>query len=420
MSIRQRLYPVPEQVVGLAMHVGHARFVYNIGLGQRALWLRSKHDRGAGLSQPRIGYVSQAHELAQLRGELDWLKAGSSAVQQTALRDLDRAFTNFFAGRAKYPTFKRRDDRAGSFAVRDLTVARLSRHWGTVLVPKVGPVKFRVSRLWADIEAGTSARVALKNGQWHISFTTLPAPTIVVGTGAVTGIDRGVKNALALVDGTMLQAPSLTKGEQGRFLKLEQRLARQNIHARRTKTWDSNRRTRSLDQLAVLRRTLQDRRTDWIEQTTTTLARTYDLIAVEDLRIANMTRSAAGTIETPGINVTTKSGLNRAILASCWGKTVQRLEHKLPEGNLVRVNPRNTSRKCAVCGHVGAGNRESQAVFCCQSCGHQAHADTNAAKNILNRALANPPSTASLSAAGPAVTGRISLRRLSHVNHLAA
>ena len=420
MSIRQRLNPSPTQVEGLRMHADHARFVFNLGLGQRSMWCRGKHNRGE-LSISGITNLSQQRELAQLRGELDWLRIGSSAVQQVALRDLDRAFKNFFAGRAKFPSFKRRDDRAGSFAVRDLKVVRLNRHWGTILVPKVGPVRFRISRLWADIEKATSARVVLKNNQWHVSFTTPAADKIVAGTGAVVGIDRGVANTLALSEGTMVQAPTLTPSEKKRFLRLERRLARQNTRARKTKTWDSKHRTRTLDDLSVLRRNLLDRRTDWVEKTTTMLARTYDLVAVEDLKITTMTKSAAGTVEKPGTNVAAKSGLNRAILASCWGKTVQRLEHKLPEGNLVRVNPRNTSRQCAACGHIGAGNRESQAVFCCQSCGHQAHADTNAAINILQLGLTRTGSaTATPLAAGHAVTGRISLGQPSHVNQPAA
>jgi len=230
-SIRQRLYPSPEQVDGLRMHADHARFIFNLGLGQREMWRRDKHLRG-DLSATRITGVSQQRELAQLRGELGWLRDGSSAVQQASLRDLDRAFMNFFAGHAKYPTFKRRDDRCASFAVRDLTIVRLNRTWGTVLIPKIGNVRFRISRLWAELETATSARVSLKNNQWHVSFTTPPAAKIISGTGAVTGIDRGVKNTLALADGTMMQTPSMTGGEKARFLKLERRLARQNTNAR--------------------------------------------------------------------------------------------------------------------------------------------------------------------------------------------
>lgn len=329
-------------------------------------------------------------------------------MQQVALRDLDRAFTNFFAGRAGYPTFKRRNDRVLSFAVRDLKVVRLNRKWGTVLVPKLGQVRFRISRSWASITASTSARISFRNNQWHVSFTTGPAPKIVANTGRATGIDRGVANTLALSDGTMLQAPTLTLAEQNRYLALERTLARQNTHARRTRNWDSARRRSTLNKLGRLRQRLDNRRRDWIEQTTTDLSRTHDLVAVEDLNIRSMTRSNAGTINHPGTNVTAQSRLNRAILSNCWGTVITRLNDKLPAESLIKVNPRNTSRTCTVCRHVAKENRESQAVFTCQSCGHTAHADTNAAINILNTALTT--------AAGHAVTGRISLANTSSVN----
>jgi putative transposase len=390
MSIRQRLYPDTMQVAGLVEHCHHARFVFNIGLEQRSMWTRDRHNRGTHpehgvLDAARVTTASQMRELAQLRAELDWLRAGSSSVQQAALRDLDRAYANFFAGRAKYPTFKRRTEREGSFVIRDLTVRRLNRKWGVVAVPKVGLVRFKISRLWAEVEAATSARVTHRNGRWHIAFTTPPAGKIEARTGAVVGIDRGVKNTLATSEGLMIQVPALTKTEEQRFLWLQQQLARQQK--------GSVRRRRTLDRLAVLRRRLDDRRTDWVEQTTTELARTYDLIAVEDLRVRNMVRRPQPKPDEnqPGVflpnGARAKAALNRAILASCWGRFLTRLEHKVPEGAVVRVDPKNTSRTCAVCGHCAPGNRESQAVFECEVCGHQAHADTNAAVNILMRAI---------------------------------
>jgi transposase len=416
MSIRQRLYPDPGQETGMVGHCHHARFVFNIGLEQRSMWRRDRHNRGihpelGPLDAARVSTASQMRELAQLRGELDWLRSGSSSVQQAALRDLDRAFANFFAGRASYPQFKRRTEREGSFVVRDLSVKRLSRKWGAVMVPKVGMVRLRISRPWSDITAATSARVTHRNGRWHVAFTTPPAAKITAETGAAVGIDRGVANTLATSNGRMIQAPALNLGEQRRFLALQRRLARQQN--------GSNRRKHTLDQLAVLRRQLEDRRTDWVEQTTTGLARAHDLIAVEDLRVVNMVRRPPPKPdpEQPGAflpnGARAKASLNKAILASVWGRFLTRLEHKMPEAQVVRVDPKNTSRTCAACGHMAASNRESQAVFACQVCGHQAHADTNAAVVILDRAL-------STMTAGHAVSGRGSPAPAGSVNHQAA
>jgi len=232
----------------------------------------------------------------------------------------------------------------------------------------------------------------------------------------VVGIDRGVKNTLATSDtvggeGQMIKAPALTEGEQVRFLALQQQLARQQK--------GSARRGHTLDRLAALRRRLEDRRTDWVEQTTTSLARTYDLVAVEDLRITNMVRrpkpkpdpDSEGRFLPNGARA--KAALNKAILASVWGRFLTRLEHKMPEGAVVRVDPKNTSRTCAACGHCAPGNRESQAVFECEACGRAAHADTNAAVNILSRGL-------STAAPGHGVSGRASPALAGSANQPAA
>ena len=107
-----------------------------------------------------------------------------------------------------------------------------------------------------------------------------------------------------------------------------------------------------------------------------------------------MTRTARGTVDKPGVNVTQKAALNRQILAQSWGRWLHRLRQKadLAGVAVVRVSAQNTSRRCHACGHTAPENRDNQAVFECVSCGHRDHADTNAARNIL--------------AAGLAVTGR--------------
>ena len=406
MSVRQRLYPEWESAALMVEHCQQARFVYNIGLEQRSLWTEQRR-----YYAQKVNLASQMRELAELRGDLDWLRAGSSVVQQAALRDLDRAYANFFAGRSGYPNFKKRSRTRGAFVVRDLTVRRVNRKWGTVLVPKVGHVRFRLTRDWALIANATSARVTFAHDQWHISFTTPPPARIAAGTGAMIGIDRGVANSLATSDGEFFHAPSLTSGEQQRFLALERRYARQVKH--------SNRRRETLRQLDRLRGRLTHRRTDWVEKTTTSLARAYDLIALEALPVRNMTRRAAPRPDplNPGRflpnGAAAKTGLNRAILANLWGRIDTRLEQKT-DHVVVHVNPRNTSRECNICHHISIDNRKSQAVFACEQCGAVAHADVNAAGNVLDRGIVEQGRTRGL----PGVWAYQS--RESRANHLPA
>jgi transposase len=186
----------------------------------------------------------------------------------------------------------------------------------------------------------------------------------------------------ALSTGELLRCPGQRPGERERLMRLQRKLAR----ARK----GSHRRRQVKTAIATLQARAVDRRKDWAEKTSTGLARRFDVIRVEDLRITSMTRSAKGTIAQPGRNVRQKTGLNRAILASGWGLLVRRLEDKAP-GRVERINPAYTSQRCSACGHVAAESRESQALFRCTACRHTSNADVNAARNI---------------AAGHAVTAR--------------
>ena len=108
-------------------------------------------------------------------------------------------------------------------------------------------------------------------------------------------------------------------------------------------------------------------------------------VVLEDLNIKAMTRSAMGTVETPGRNVRQKAGLNRGILKSNRGLLERQLAHKA--GGPVQVDPADTSQTCAVCQHVDRANPKTQARFRCTACGHTANAEHNAARNILARGL---------------------------------
>ncbi len=199
----------------------------------------------------------------------------------------------------------------------------------------------------------------------------------------------GVTHTAAMSDGQFLDMPELlSKGERQRKRRLQRKLARQ--------TKGSKRRNQTKLAIAKISTREKDRRKDWIEKATTKLVRNYDLIAIEDLKIKNMTRSAKGTVERPGKNVAQKSGLNRVILSQGWGLFRKRLTDKANGATtpveIVFVNPAYTSMRCSECGHAEQENRKSQAVFACTNCGHTDNADLNAAKNIL--------------AAGHAVSGR--------------
>ncbi|MFG3439960.1 RNA-guided endonuclease InsQ/TnpB family protein [Nonomuraea sp. NPDC047897] len=152
----------------------------------------------------------------------------------------------------------------------------------------------------------------------------------------------------------------------------------------------SKRRRKAVARVAALHAKVRRQRLDHAHKAALALVRGYDVIVHEDLRIANMTRSASGTIDAPGRNVAQKAGLNRSILDAGWGVFLTILAHKAESAGreLIAVDPRNTSRTCSRCGHVAKDNRLTQAEFACTACGHRAHADVNAATNILRAGLA--------------------------------
>jgi putative transposase len=178
----------------------------------------------------------------------------------------------------------------------------------------------------------------------------------------------------ALSTGELLHAPSLTPGERIRLRRLQQSLARAK-HG-------SNRRRRTKLAIARIKAREADRRRDWVEKTTTDLARRFDTIRMEKLDVRAMTRSARGTLAQPGDQVAQKRGLNRAIGRQGWGQLVARLNHKAL-GRIELVPAAYTSQRCSVCGHIAPENRKSQAVFACVVCkAGPCNADVNAARNI--------------------------------------
>jgi transposase len=371
MAFRYRLRPDVSQLPGCERHCADARFVWNLALEQANCW---RPGRG-----PAPGSAERNRQLAEARAG-SWLGTGSSSVQQQALRDFDQALRNWWAGTHGRPGWRKAGIDEG-FCIRDVKVRRISRKWAEVQVPKVGWVRFRLTRPLGP--HGMARASKDRSGRWHVSFSAPQSPVVRTATGRVVGIDVGVVHAVTTSTGDHLDVPGLRPGEQARLLHLERKKARQ--------TKGSNRRARTKHAIAVLHARAADRRRDWVEKTSTRLVVDHDLIVFEDLRVKDMLRSARGTLESPGRNVSAKAGLNRRIAASGWSILVRRATEKASASEgcaVVRVDPRHTSQRCSACGHVDPGNRPSQAVFSCVACRYADNADANAAKNILAAGLA--------------------------------
>ena len=216
-------------------------------------------------------------------------------------------------------------------------------------------------------------------------FVNMPLPLPRTGNGGV-GLDRGCVHTLASSGGIFMDMPKPSKAELRRLRYLQRRMARQDrtneARGGRTAKFESKRRRKTLSEFNALNSRIIRRRNDWIEKTTTTLAKA-------------MTRRPKPRPDPakPGQylhnGARTKAGLNRSILSNNWSRLMKRLNDKMDAngGRLAIVPAAYTSQTCHQCGHVAKENRDSQAVFRCVECGYQANADVNAAKNILGRAL---------------------------------
>jgi transposase len=220
----------------------------------------------------------------------------------------------FFAGMHRRPSWRKagRDEGFRITQMRPGDVRRLNRNTAQVRIPKVGWVRFRWSR---PVPQGVkSYRVSMdRAGRWHVAFAVIPEPIAGPGNGQTVGIDRGVAVSAALSTGEMLTAPGLSASRNKRLRRLQRRLAR----AKR----GSNRRAGVKLAVARLHAREADARKDWAEKASTDIARRFDLIRVEDLRIRNMTRSAKGP---PGHPARTSgkrpgsTGRSCGLAGACW------------------------------------------------------------------------------------------------------
>ena len=378
------LKPTSEQEILLARTAGVTRLVYNLAFEQRRVFGGKRYRGGRSRS---FGARGLSGELSDLRKSFDWIGAVSQTAQNQALIDLDRAFANFFEGRAGFPRPRKRDrDDSFRHVGREVSVRRLNPKWSEVRIPKVGWIRYRDTR---PLGRAAGGNVEIRNvtlrrrpdGRWEIAFALKVAIEDRPTPEAAIGIDRGVVIPYALSTGDCVHLPQTMARREDLIRRRAKRLSRQ---VRGSKRYAQTRR-----RIARLKARNAACRAHAAHVLSRRLVRGYGMVAIEDLKIRNMTACARGTVKEPGRNVAQKAGLNRSILNVGWHALERMLAYKLEEtgGLLVKVPAPNTSRTCARCGHVATESRESQAEFRCVACGAEDNADVNAAKVILQRAL---------------------------------
>ncbi len=376
-AFKYELMPTGEQQRQMRRFAGSCRFVFNKALALQ----KERYEQG----EKKLAYAGLCKKLTAWRNgpETPWLKDAPVHPLQQTLKDLERAYSNFFAKRADLPCFKKKGQR-DSFRYPDPKQIKLDQANSRIFLPKLGWLRYRNSRdVLGELRNVT---VSLSGGKWFVSIQTAreieqPVPQ---ATSSV-GIDMGIARFATLSDGTFYTPLNSFKRHETALRKAQQSMSR--------KTKFSNNWKKAKTRVQKVHSRIGNARRDYLHKTTTTISQNHAMVCIEDLQVRNMSKSAAGTAEAPGRNVRVKSGLNKAILDQGWFEFRRQLDYKLAwnGGYLIAVPPQNTSRTCPCCGHVSASNRQTQARFECVECGFEENADVVGAINILRAGTPGSP-----------------------------
>ncbi|WP_104488951.1 RNA-guided endonuclease InsQ/TnpB family protein [Acinetobacter indicus] len=391
-----RLLPNKEQEILLNQAIGSARFVWNQVLA-KSFEMFAKNER--------IRYETIEKKLLPLKKtpEFSFLGQTYSACLQQKIKDLAKAWDKFFnpkeqaklkqkpfkAKKPKFfklpdggevqlrplmPRFKKKSDGEQSFRLpfNDCEVIgdRVS------LPKKTGWIKFKKSQ--EIVGKITSITIKKICGLWYVSFCInreIEQP--IHPSKSAIGVDLGIKKLITTSNGQVFDPINSFKANQVKLARLQRKLKKKTKFSENWKKLNLK--------INKLHHHIANIRYDYLHKVTTTLSKNHAMIVVEDLKVANMSKSAKGSIDEKGKNVKAKSGLNKSILDQGWSMLVGMLEYKQQwrGGLLVKVDPKYTSQTCSSCGHVAKENRLTQAKFSCVECGFSENADINASRNIL-------------------------------------
>lgn len=350
-----RFYPTPGQAQLLARTFGCARYVYNFALRLRTDAYYKEHKR--------VGYYETSAALTLLKKQADttWLNEVASVPLQQSLRHLDRAFRNFFAGRAGYPTCKKKQHQQSVSYVgtafkwdgQSLTLAKmdgsLDIHWSRPLPNDCKPTTVTVTKDCAN--------------RYFVSILLEEDITPLPVVNKHIGLDLGLKSMVITSDGH-------TSGNPRFFAKDEQTLAKaQRRHAKKRK--GSRNRDKARLKVARIHARIADRRRDFQHKLSTQLIRENQVVCVESLAVKNMIKNHS---------------LAKAISDVGWSEFVRQLEYKAAwyGRTLVKIDKwYPSSKRCFDCGHLLDSLPLDIRQWVCPACGVAHDRDINAAKNIV-------------------------------------
>lgn len=365
-AFKYELRPDGQQQLRMRRFAGSCRFVFNKALALQ----QERFEQG----EKKLGYAELCKQLTQWKSEdsTAWLAETPSQPLQQTLKDLERAYTNFFAKRADFPRFKKK---GLSDSFRYPQGFKLDQANSRLFLPKLGWLRYRNSRDVLGVIKNIT--VSQSSGKWYVAIQTEREVEVPVHQGTAVGLDMGIKRFVTLSDGSHKDPLNSFKTHEKALRKAQQAMSRK---VRFSRNWK-----KAKARIQRIQTHIGSARRDYLHKISTAISKNHALVCVEDLQVRNMSKSAAGTTDTPGRNVRAKSGLNKAILDQGWGEFRRQLDYKLAwnGGYLIAVPPKNTSRTCPCCGHISADNRQTQATFECVECGFKENADLVGAINVL-------------------------------------
>lgn len=355
-----RFYPTSEQEMILAKTFGCARFAYNYMLRLRTdAWMQR---------QERIGYHETSAALTALKKqpEYAWLNEVSSVPVQQSLRHLQSAFANFFAKRASYPQFKRKNGpqsaeyttSAFKWDGRSLKLAKMSE-----------PLAVRWSRQIPKAAKVTTVTVSKDSvGRYFVSLLCDDVVAKKPASNGKVGVDLGLTHFAILSTGEKVAAPNTFRRYEKKLAKLQRRLAK--------KTKGSNRREKAKLKVARVHAKIADARRDFLHKLSTRLINENQVIAIESLSVSNMQKNRC---------------LSKSISDAGWSEFVRQLEYKARwyGRELIGIDRwYPSSKRCFDCGYTMPKMPLSVREWVCPECGSIHDRDINAARNVLAAGLA--------------------------------
>ena len=347
-AFKFRIYPNQAEQATLAIQFGHARFVYNMALAARKAHY-AEHGKG-------LNYNDTAYMLTVIKPFVPWLKEADSQVLQQSLKDLDRAFVNFFEGRAEHPTFK---NKLHAQSIR--YPQRFEVVGSRIKLPKVGQVRDVFHRpIEGEMKNCTVSKTP--SGKYFVSIQCEVESQDPIQKSGTVGIDLGLKTFAVLSTGKKIDYPQYLRKSERKLKRLQRKLSRCQK--------GSKGRDKARLQVARQHEKIANQRKDFLHQKSCEIVNEFGYIKIENLNVCGMLKN---------------HHLAKSISDSGWGMFGNFLSYKSAwEGGFTEKIDRffASSKTCHVCFLVNNELKLHHRFWTCAGCHTEHDRDDNAAINI--------------------------------------